>query len=208
MRQSCRIVNDQVFGHVCGGDHGHADRAHESRATPRGPPRTAAPLRWGGTPRRSLRPGRHAARVPPAPSVRHVPCEPVSEYRTPRAPREPFTPGGRGKSPGRRGGSEGREEWADLGIRAGTGSGFTRSGPGLEVRSLPYDDPRAPLKRRAPPPPAPDDRGRRAEVSRCIRSRRRQPTPQRHRAAEPRGSGTPGPLGMGRSADPALPTSP
>jgi hypothetical protein len=35
-----------------------------------------------------------------------------------------------------------------------------------------------PLKRRAPPPPAPDDRARRAEVSRCIRSRRRQPTPR------------------------------
>lgn len=40
MRQSCRIVNDQVFGHVCGGDHGHVGRANESRATPRGPQRT------------------------------------------------------------------------------------------------------------------------------------------------------------------------
>lgn len=81
-----------------------------------------------------------------------------------------------------------------------------RSGPRGEEPAV--RRPARPLKRRAPPPPAPDDRARRAEVSRCIRSRRRQPTPRCRRAAEPRGSGTPGPPGMGRSADPALPTSP
>lgn len=41
-------------------------------------------------------------------------------------------------------GSEGREERADLGIRAGTGPGRPRTGAGLEARRLPYDDQRAP----------------------------------------------------------------
>jgi hypothetical protein len=142
MRQSCRIVNDQVFGHVCGGDHSDADRADELRATPRGG-------RYGPPDTRRV-----CHRSPPCGMC---PCEPESGYRTPGAPHEPSAPGRRGKSPGRRGGSEGREKRPDLGIRAGAGPGCPRSGPGLKVRSLPYDEPRLPrngLRPRYRPPEA------------------------------------------------------
>jgi hypothetical protein len=129
MRQSCRIVNDQVFGHVCGGDHGDAGRADEPRATPRGgrygPPGTRRVCR------RSFPCGM-------------CPCEPESGYRTPGAPHQPFAPGRRGKSPGRRGGSEGREERPDLGIRAG-------AGPDSHVPVRPRGEKPA-VRRTAPPP--------------------------------------------------------
>src|SRR3954468_2142692 len=139
MRQSCRIVNDRVFGHVCGGDHGDAGRADASRGTP-------AAVRAAPPDTRRV-----CHRAPPCGMC---PCEPVSGYRTPGAPREPFAPGGCGKSPGRRDGSEGREERADLGFRAGTRPDHTfRSRPrGAEpaVRRRVR-----PLKRSARPPPAP-----------------------------------------------------
>ncbi len=173
MRQSCRIVNDQVFGHVCGGDHGRADGADGSPTAPREPPRTTARLPRRGPPRRSARGVCHTVPVPLVPSGWHVPRAPLSACRTPRVAREPFTSGkARGKHLFGGVGPEVREEWADQARQAATGPGRTRARPGRRVRSLPYDGTRAP-ERRAPPPPAPEDRGPAAGgVSRCTSSPR------------------------------------
>ena len=175
MRQSCRIVNDRVFGHVCGGDHGHADRAEQSWATPRGPPRTPEPLRRGGAPRRPVRPAergactagplraacalRTGAGVPDAMGAARALHPGKAREITWSAGWFRGTRGVRG--PGPPGGNRSRIH-------------TFRSGPRGEEPAV--RRPARSLKRSAPPPPAPDDRVRRAEVKWCVRSRRRQPT--------------------------------